>query len=233
MLGLELNLKLCIQTEWAAAADMISTMEQTTKLDGTKVDLGLLVLGIRRPLLIVPCGGSRMQLLSQISQDKFTIYPSECLNFTESTPTEEIATSLDELGTRSYDGAKQSAWEKSMPFEVEDKRKCHRDDLEHALIDTKPSDIIDTNGLSSAAVDRHRKIRFVEGMSNDITGTKEERDILAAGSSGLSTNSEFIFDSVTVDNMNDEEIESFLGRVLMRFVQVSIKQCSNEEELHK
>ena len=193
MLGIELALKLCIQAEWAAAADIVSTLKQSKAI----CDSRPLVRGIRRPMMIVPCGGTRMQLLTQISQIRFSVYPPSSSSGKQRNVVEGMMIPI-------------SSSRKALFQSVYDKRK--RDEYLEEWTSTPGNGTT----MTSEEIDRHRKIRFVERMSNVITETKDEREL---------------FGNMNVDCLNDEEIDSLLGRVLMRFVEVSIERSTNEDEL--
>ncbi len=201
MIGIELALKLSIQAEWAAAADIVLTLKRSKVIE----DVRPLISGLRRPLLVVPCGGTRMQLLSQISKTEFTFYPN--VNQGSST-SKGISSSSNSKRMSASQDRKRTASEQSS----DEKKK--RDEYMQEWATVPGNDLT----MTSDEVDRHRKIRFVERMTNAITGASEFSD-------------EGAFDGSTVDNMNDEEIDNLLGEVLMRFVEISIESSTDSEKL--
>lgn len=71
--------------------------------------------------------------------------------------------------------------------------------------------------MPPAEVDRRRKVRFVERISNAIPDTKKA--------------SENIFEGENVDNMSDGEIDALLGKLLMSYVKMVIEENKDENEL--
>jgi len=201
MIGIELALKLSIQAEWAAAADIVLALKRSKVIE----DIRPFVSGLRRPLLVVPCGGTRMQLLSQISKTEFTLYP----NFNRGSSTSKgISSSLNSKRTVASQDRKRTASEQSS----DEKKK--RDEYMQEWATVPCNDPT----MTSDEVDRHRKIRFVERMTNAITGANE-------------ISNDGAFDGSTVDSMSDEEIDNLLGEVLMRFVEISIESSTDSDKL--
>lgn len=201
MRGIELALKLCIQTEWAAAADLVGVPQEHKELlggVGGKSNKPL-IRGLERPLFVAPCGGARMQLLTQISRIHFSMYPTAASpllgrpNFMQ-----DVATNADDMGADDERGR-------------DEKRK--RDGYLDEWAAVPGNDAT----MSTAEVDRHRKVRFVERITNAITDTKAA--------------SENIFEGLDVDNMSDAEIDSLLGRVLVSYVEMVEEKSGDANEL--
>ena len=87
--------------------------------------------------------------------------------------------------------------------------------------------------MTTAEVDRNRKVRFVERMSNAITDTKGESDVLLNSNLSVGREKETKLDGVSVVDMPEEEVDDLLSRVLMRYITVCIDRCATKEELLK
>ncbi|KAL7464094.1 hypothetical protein ACHAXS_004430 [Conticribra weissflogii] len=199
MVGIELALKLSIQTEWSAAADIVTTLKHSKVLK----DIRPLVSGIRRPLFVVPCGGTRLQLLSQISTMDIKIYPAQDSDRIFSTDVPK------KLNVRTSTQARGNSAE---PKSSEEKRK--RDEYMQEWASVPGNDL----SMTSDEVDRHRKIRFVERITNAISD---------ANDGGTH------HDVADLDNMNDDELDALLGEVLMRFVEVTIENSTDDDHLRR
>ena len=211
MVGIELALKLSIQTEWFAAADIVRALKNIE-------DIKPLISGNVKPLFVVPCGGTRMQLLSQISNTTFTMYPGfdKGSKFSESM----MPTSFN-VGRSSFanDGGAEGAVKKPASQKADEKRK--REGYLQEWASLPGNDLAMTND----EVDRHRKIRFVERMTNVMSNSNTGYD--SSGIPQTPTN-ENAFDG---GNMNDAEIDALLGQVLMRYVEVAVEKSTDEHEL--
>jgi len=201
MVGIELALKLSIQTEWSAAADIVMALKHSKVVK----DVRPLVSGIRRPLFVVPCGGTRLQLLSQISKMDFKIYPNQST---------DVPKKLN-VGT-SNEARENFAMSKSS----EEKRK--RDAYMQEWASMPGNDL----SITSDEVDRHRKIRFVERITNAMSDANN-------GGTPDGTNKDGAFDGVDFENMGDDELDTLLGEVLMRFVEISIESSTNNDALRR
>lgn len=157
-----------------------------------------------------------MQLLTQISKAKFTMYPASSLSasgmLSSTAPNFVQRVAIDAIN-RTITGTNT---------DMESKRK--RDNYFEEFVATSGMDA----NLSTADVDQHRKVRFVERMSTAITVGKGESEVLPNFSS---TSHETTLDGVNTDNMNDDAIDNMLGRVLMRYLEVCLGKCSTKEEL--
>lgn len=202
MRGIELALKLCVQTEWNAAADLVGTKWEHRKSIKENSGEKPQIKGLRRPLFSAPCGGTRMQLLTQISRMKFTMYPANCAPVAPPLPdfVQNVAKNVEEA-RHTRERAK------------EEKRKRAGQLKERAAAQSNDA------SMSTAEVDRHRKVRFVERLSNAITDTKSA--------------SENLFEGLDVEAMNDDEIDSLLKKILVQFVEVLVEGSTSDEELRK
>jgi hypothetical protein len=177
------------------------------------------IKGIKRPIFMAPCGGARMQLLSQISKQRFTMYPASSLpeSLSKAMSPDAAPNFVQRVAMRT--NKSNNGGEKSM----EVKRK--RDNYLEEWVETIPDAT-----LTTAEVDRHRKVRFVERIAKTITNAKGESDALLNSNldpSGFTTT----LDGEAVEDMPEEEIDQLLGRLLMRYVEVCIGRCTTEEEL--
>ena len=118
MLGIELALKLTLQTEWSAAADLVGAYASKKAKQGEEQAW---VKAIKRPIFIAPCGGQRMQLLSQISKGTFTLYPSTSLDtaLSNAMNTESATNFIQRVGVTASVKSGQMSIERS----IESKRK--------------------------------------------------------------------------------------------------------------
>lgn len=198
-LGIELALKLILQTEWFAGWDMVN------------LDNAPLVVGVKRPKFMAPSGGSRLQLLTQISKMKFTMYPASTLPGTLLAAM-SLHANPNFVQRVALTAAVKGNEEEGMTIEkgIESKRK--REGYLEAFVESPG---INAN-MTTDEVDRHRKVQFVERMSNAIVERK---------GSNLS------MDVGNVEDMNEDEIDNLLGQVLMRYVNVCIERCSTKSEL--
>ena len=222
--GIELALKLTLQTEWSAAADLVGAYAYAKKMEGAKTGSAPntvpFIKGIKRPIFIAPCGGARMQLLSQISKHRFTMYPASSLaeSLSKAMSPDAAPNFVQRVAMRTNE--KNNGGEKSM----EAKRK--RDNYFEEWAETPGIDAT----LTTAEVDRHRKVRFVERIANNLLNKKGESDALLYSNldpSGFTTT----LDGEAVEDMPEEEIDQLLGKVLMRYVEVCVGRCTTEEEL--
>ena len=211
--GIELALKLTLQTEWSAAADLVGAYAyQQSKGDAPWIK------GIKRPIFIAPCGGTRMQLLTQISKIKFTMYPASSL---PQSLTSALSSSAPNFVQRVAIDATDTS---NLASESGQETKRKRENFFEEWAATPGIDA----DMTTAEVDRHRKVRFVERISNAIVETKGESEVLP----NLDTSgSETKLDGVPVEDMPEEDVDNLLGQVLMRFVEVCLQRCTTKEEL--
>lgn len=100
----------------------------------------------------------------------------------------------------------------------------------------------DSDMTKGEIVDRHCKIRFVERLANVIVGTEESGGQASEG--GRNNNNGGASQDVVVDpafllgdkdkkldNVDDDELDSLLHSVLMRFVESMVDSCTSEDEL--
>lgn len=223
--GIELALKLTLQTEWSAAADLVGAYDYAQQSKNKGGSSTPLVKGIKRPIFIAPCGGNRMQLLSQISKTRFTMYPASSLpqalsNAMSSAAAPNFVQRVALRSNETNDGVVKS---------VESKRK--RENFFEEWASTPGIDA----SMTTAEVDRNRKVRFVERISTAITKNKNEPAVLTQAhlsvGSSFSQNGETTLDGVNVEDMPEEEIDGLLGRVLIRYVEVCINRSETQEEL--
>lgn len=160
-----------------------------------------------------------MQMLTQISKVKFTMYPASSL------PT-DLSNAMSSSAAPNFVQrvAKAATAQSSSGTEagIESKRKRNNYFEEWAAT---PG--IDAN-MTSAEVDRHRKVRFVERISSAITSGNGEDAMFPNFSSA---GKDMKMDGVNVEDMDEGAIDDLLGRVLMRYVEVCIDRCTTKEEL--
>jgi len=204
--GIELALKLTLQTEWSAAADLIGALQTKEARLNTP-----LIKGIRRPKFIAPCGGMRMQLLSQISKIKFTMYPASSLP-------KSLANAMSSEAAPNFLQRVACASNERSQLGVESKRK--RENYLEEWADTTGNDAT----MTTAEVDKHRKVRFVERIANATTPAEGKSGVPMEGNKTEPNGKD-------TDDMNEEELDNLLGTVLMRYVQDCIERCTTQAEL--
>jgi hypothetical protein len=217
--GIELAAKLTIRTEWSAALDVIIADE--------KIDVR--VKGIRRPILHGPCGGERMQLLTQVSRMNFTMYPpsslpaslaSAMLSTSQPNFIQRVAMNTNERtqGGVNADGA------------MESKRK--RENYYEEFMATPGIEA----SMTTSEVDRNRKVRFVERIASAIDTKGSTMNPGSGSASGSGSGSESSFGSSLgncrkMDDKSEEEIDKLLGGVMVKYVESCIERCATREEL--
>lgn len=218
--GIELAVKLTIQTEWSAALDVIMTNKE----------IDAQIKGIRRPILHGPCGGERMQLLTQVSRVNFTMYPPSSLPaslanamLSASQPSfiRRVAMTTNERPTNER---KQSGI--NIDSEVESKRK--RENYYEEFMTTPGIEAY----MTTSEVDRHRKVRFIERIASAIDtkgSTMQPGSGFTSGSESGSGSSQG--SGRKRDDMSEEEIDKLLGGVMVKYVESCIERCTNREEL--
>jgi len=217
--GIELAMKLTILTEWSAALDVMMTNNQ----------IDVQIKGKRRPILHGPCGGERMQLLTQVSRMNFTMYPPSSLP--ASLANAMLSTSQPNFIRRvamTTNERKQSGVNTDSAMESKRKRENYYEEFM-----TTPG--IEAR-MTTSEVDRHRKVRFVKriALAIDTKGSTMQPGYGSASGSGSGSGSVSVSSEGSgrnKDDMSEAEIDKLLGGVMVKYVESCIERCTTREEL--
>jgi hypothetical protein len=211
--GIELATKLTIQTEWSAALDVI--------MADKKIDVQ--IKGIRRPILHAPCGGERMQLVTQVSRMNFTMYPPSSLP--ASLANAMMSTSQPNFIRRvamTTNERTQGVVNTDSAMESKRKRENYYEEFM-----TMPG--IEAT-MTTSDVDRFRKVRFVERFASAVD-TKGSTMQPGSGSASGSGSGSSLGSGRQMQDLSEEEIDKLLGNVMLKYVESCIERCTTREEL--